>query len=140
MFSFFPNLPDEKIAAEIVQSLPAAASEGWNHRFGGGGEEDVGRDQGGGGDLLWHRVHRAQPHRLPAWYAGISQSPLARLIFSQIVSEFRALLLLPASPLLRRSSRKMGNGGEDGKGMQVNDDDIHCQFCLSPMQFQGQGN
>ena len=34
----------------------------------------------------------------------------------------------------------MGNGGEDGKGMQVNDDDIHCQFCLSPMQFQGQVN
>lgn len=65
----FVIVPDEEIAAEVVKSLPATASEGWNHRFGGGGEEDAGGDRGGGGELLWHRVHRAEPHRLPAWYA-----------------------------------------------------------------------
>ena len=66
--SHFVNLPDEKIAAEVVKSLPASASERWNHRFGGGGAEDVGGDRGRGGELIWNRVHRAEPHRLPAWY------------------------------------------------------------------------
>ena len=40
-------------------------------------------------------------------------------ILSKIVSEFRALLVLPASPLHRRSSRKKDNGRGDGKDMQV---------------------
>ena len=55
-------ISDEKIATEVIKSLPAAASQGWHHRPGGGGQEDAGGDQGGGGQLLWHRVHRTQSH------------------------------------------------------------------------------
>ena len=48
------TLSDEKIAAEVVQSLPEAAGKRWNHRLGGGGEEDAGGHQGRGGELLWN--------------------------------------------------------------------------------------
>ena len=54
-----PNLTDEEAAAEAVQGLSSTAGKRWNHRPGGGREEDASGHRGRG---KFFRVHRAQSH------------------------------------------------------------------------------